>query len=34
LCSRNRNKLRELSALGWELDLLEDEDYPEEGDES
>jgi XTP/dITP diphosphohydrolase len=33
LCSRNRNKLRELSALGWELDLL-DADYPEEGDES
>jgi XTP/dITP diphosphohydrolase len=34
LCSRNRNKLGELSALGWELDLLDAEDYPQEGDES
>jgi XTP/dITP diphosphohydrolase len=31
LCSRNRNKLRELSALGWELDLLDADGYPEEG---
>ena len=34
LCSRDRNKLRELSALGWELDLLDADDYPEEGEES
>jgi len=34
LCSRNRNKLRELSALGWELDLLDADGYPEEGEES
>ena len=33
LCSRNANKLRELSALGWELDLLDAEEYPEEGSE-
>jgi XTP/dITP diphosphohydrolase len=32
LASRNRNKLRELSALlpGWELELLAAEDYPPE----
>jgi XTP/dITP diphosphohydrolase len=32
LCSRNRNKLRELAALlpGWELELLEAENYPPE----
>jgi XTP/dITP diphosphohydrolase len=34
LCSHNRNKLRELSALGWELDLLDADGYPEEGEES
>lgn len=34
LCSRNRNKLRELSALGWELDVLDADGYPEEGEES
>ncbi len=36
LCSQNRNKLRELSALlpGWELELLEAEGYPEEGSDS
>jgi XTP/dITP diphosphohydrolase len=34
LCSRNRNKLRELSALGWELELLDADGYPEEGSES
>jgi XTP/dITP diphosphohydrolase len=34
LCSRNRNKLRELSALGLELDLLDADDYPAEGEES
>ena len=34
LCSRNRNKLRELSALGWELELLDADGYPEEGEES
>jgi XTP/dITP diphosphohydrolase len=34
LCSRNRNKLRELSALGLELDLLDADDYPPEGEES
>jgi len=34
LCSRNRNKLRELSAHGWELDLLDADGYPEEGEES
>ncbi|HSB38382.1 MAG TPA: non-canonical purine NTP pyrophosphatase [Gaiellaceae bacterium] len=33
LCSRNANKLRELSALGWELDLLDAGEYPEEGSE-
>ena len=33
-CSRNRNKLRELSALGWELELLDADGYPEEGEES
>ena len=32
LCSQNRNKLRELGALlpGWELELLDADDYPEE----
>jgi len=32
LASRNRNKLRELSALlpGWELEVLEADDYPPE----
>ncbi|MFL5921010.1 MAG: non-canonical purine NTP pyrophosphatase [Gaiellaceae bacterium] len=36
LCSRNRNKLRELSGVlqGWELELLDAEDYPDEGSES
>jgi XTP/dITP diphosphohydrolase len=36
LCSRNRNKLRELSALlpGWELELLDADAYPEEGSDS
>ena len=36
LCSQNRNKLRELSALlpGWELELLDADDYPEEGSDS
>jgi XTP/dITP diphosphohydrolase len=34
LCSRNRNKLRELSAIGWELDVLDADGYPEEGSES
>ncbi|HVD12704.1 MAG TPA: non-canonical purine NTP pyrophosphatase [Gaiellaceae bacterium] len=36
LCSRNRNKLRELSALlpGWDLELLDADDYPEEGSDS
>jgi XTP/dITP diphosphohydrolase len=34
LCSRNANKLRELSAIGWELELLGADGYPEEGDES
>ena len=34
MCSRNRNKLRELSALGWELDVLDADGYPEEGEES
>jgi XTP/dITP diphosphohydrolase len=34
LCSRNPNKLRELSALGWELDLLDADGYPEEGEVS
>ncbi len=34
LCSRNRNKLRELSALGWQLDLLDADGYPDEGEES
>ena len=36
LCSQNPNKLRELSALlpGWELELLEAEEYPEEGSDS
>jgi XTP/dITP diphosphohydrolase len=36
LCSKNRNKLRELSALlpGWELELLEADSYPEEGTDS
>jgi XTP/dITP diphosphohydrolase len=36
LCSQNRNKLRELSALlpGWELELLEADGYPEEGSDS
>lgn len=34
LCSRNANKLRELSALGWELELLHADGYPEEGEES
>ena len=34
MCSRNRNKLRELSAHGWELDLLDADGYPEEGEES
>lgn len=34
LCSRNPNKLRELSALGWELGLLDADGYPEEGEVS
>jgi XTP/dITP diphosphohydrolase len=36
LCSQNRNKLRELSALlpGWELELLDAAGYPEEGSDS
>lgn len=34
MCSRNRNKLRELSALGWELDVLDADGYPAEGEES
>ena len=36
LCSQNRNKLRELAALlpGWELELLDARDYPEEGSDS
>jgi XTP/dITP diphosphohydrolase len=36
LCSRNRNKLRELSALlpDWELELLDADSYPEEGTDS
>ena len=35
LASRNRNKIRELAALlpGWELEVLDADDYPpEEGD--
>lgn len=36
LCSQNRNKLRELSALlpDWELELLDAAAYPEEGTDS
>jgi XTP/dITP diphosphohydrolase len=36
LCSRNPNKLRELSALlpDWELGALDADEYPEEGSES
>jgi XTP/dITP diphosphohydrolase len=36
LCSKNPNKLRELSALlpDWELELLEADTYPEEGTDS
>jgi XTP/dITP diphosphohydrolase len=34
LCSRNENKRRELTALGWELELLDADGYPEEGDDS
>lgn len=34
LCSRNANKARELAALGIELELLDADGYPEEGDES
>jgi XTP/dITP diphosphohydrolase len=34
LCSQNRNKLRELSTLGWELDVLDADDYPDEGEQS
>ena len=35
LCSRNSNKLRELSALlPWELEPLDADGYPEEGDTS
>ncbi|HEY7019078.1 MAG TPA: non-canonical purine NTP pyrophosphatase [Gaiellaceae bacterium] len=34
LCSRNANKARELAALGWELELLDADEYPEEGVES
>ncbi|HKG43921.1 MAG TPA: non-canonical purine NTP pyrophosphatase, partial [Gaiellaceae bacterium] len=36
LCSQNANKLRELSALlpDWELELLDAQDYPEEGSDS
>ena len=36
LCSRNPNKLRELSALlpDWELQALDAEEYPEEGSDS
>jgi XTP/dITP diphosphohydrolase len=36
LCSQNRNKLRELSALlpDWELELLDAKGYPEEGSDS
>jgi len=34
LCSRNANKARELAALGIELELLDADEYPAEGDES
>jgi XTP/dITP diphosphohydrolase len=34
LCSRNANKRRELAALGLELELLDADGYPEEGDDS
>lgn len=34
LCSRNENKARELAALGLELELLDADGYPEEGEES
>lgn len=36
LCSQNRNKLRELSALlpEWELELLDADGYPDEGSDS
>ena len=34
LCSRNENKARELGALGIELELLDADGYPEEGDVS
>jgi XTP/dITP diphosphohydrolase len=36
LCSQNRNKLRELSALlpDWDLELLDAKGYPEEGSDS
>jgi XTP/dITP diphosphohydrolase len=36
LCSQNPNKLRELAALlpGWELELLDADEYPEEGSDS
>ena len=34
LCSRNANKARELAALGIDLELLDADGYPEEGDES
>jgi XTP/dITP diphosphohydrolase len=34
LCSRNRNKARELAALGIELGLLDADGYPDEGVES
>ena len=34
LCSRNANKARELAALGIELELLEADDYPEEGSDT
>jgi XTP/dITP diphosphohydrolase len=34
LCSRNPNKARELAALGLELELLDADGYPPEGEES
>lgn len=34
LCSRNANKARELGALGFELELLDADRYPAEGEES
>lgn len=34
LCSRNANKARELGALGIELELLDADGYPDEGEDS